>query len=308
MLQHGRDATNRGAPRRSSRTRSHARGHPPPPYAPASCVGRCRSGGPPSRAPSTTGPTRPVWSEPSRADSPGAGSRPHGGRGRRRRSSPGAPRADPRDPSRPDPRGAGPAGRFRRPSAPRSPPSRAAWCRSRPAHGVAAAAPAGGAGQAAWNVRSISQRVGMTTNPLEGVGALGHLQADRSVPPQHPDPVHQPPGIRPVRPDVLQPRLRVPEDRQPWLRPIAALHTGGRDDDRQEHAEGIDQAMPLTPLEVRVRIIAAESPVPVVLLDCLSMIPALSWRRLPAAPRTSPRSRSCLCCQVPSFRQRQQSW
>jgi hypothetical protein len=90
MLQHGRDATNRGAPRRSSRTRSQARGHPPPPYAPASCVGRCRSGGPPSRAPSTTGPTRPVWSEPSRADSPGAGSRPHGGRGRRRRSSPGA--------------------------------------------------------------------------------------------------------------------------------------------------------------------------------------------------------------------------
>jgi hypothetical protein len=88
MLQHGRDATNRGAPRRSSRTRSRARGHPPPPYAPASCVGR--SGGPPSRAPSTTGPTRPGWSEPSRADSPGAGSRPHGGRGRRRRSSPGA--------------------------------------------------------------------------------------------------------------------------------------------------------------------------------------------------------------------------
>jgi hypothetical protein len=66
------------------------------------------------------------------------------------RPSAGAPRADPRDPSRPDPRGAGPAGRFRRPSAPRSPPSRAAWRRSRPAHGVAAAAPAGGAGQAAW--------------------------------------------------------------------------------------------------------------------------------------------------------------
>jgi len=88
MLHHGRDATNRGAPRRSSRTRSRARGPPTPPYAPASCVGR--SGGPPARAPSTTGLTRPVWSEPSRDDSPGAGSRPHGGRGRRRWSSPGA--------------------------------------------------------------------------------------------------------------------------------------------------------------------------------------------------------------------------
>jgi len=102
---------------------------------------------------------------------------------------------------------------------------------------------------------------------------------------------------------VLQIGDEVIPDQTPEL-----VLSSSRDDDRQEHAEGIDQAMPLTPLEVRVRIIAAEPPGPLVLLDCLSMIPALRWRRLPATPRTSPRSRSCLCCQVPSFRQRRQSW
>jgi hypothetical protein len=59
----------------------------------------------------------------------------------------------------------------------------------------------------------------------------------------------------------------VPQDRQDTFRPVAVLHIGGRDDDGQEQAEGIDQDMSLAPLDVLVRIIAADPPFSVVLID-----------------------------------------
>ena len=90
--------------------------------------------------------------------------------------------------------------------------------------------------------------------------------------------------------------------------PIAVLHTGGRDHDGEEPPSGIDEDMPFAPLDLFVRINAADPPVSVVLTDWLSMMPALGCRCFPAATRTSPRSRSCITCQVPSFRQRQTYW
>ena len=109
--------------------------------------------------------------------------------------------------------------------------------------------------------------LGNDHEPLDGVGALGNLQADRPVQPEFPDPVHQRSGIGPISPDVPQPRKLVPQDRQDTFRPVAVLHIGGRDDDGQEPAEGIDQYMSLAPLDVLVRIIAADPPFSVVLID-----------------------------------------
>jgi hypothetical protein len=62
------------------------------------------------------------------------------------------------------------------------------------------------------------------------------------------------------------------------------------------------QEVALAAFDLLVGIKAAESPFSVVLTDWLSRMPALGWRRLPAAARTSPRSRSCIRCQVPSRR------
>jgi uncharacterized protein (TIGR02687 family) len=109
--------------------------------------------------------------------------------------------------------------------------------------------------------------LGNDHDPLDGVGALGNLQADRPGPPEIPDPVDEGSGIGPSSPARPQPRKLVPQDRQDTFRPVAVLHLGSGDDDGQEPAEGIDQDMPPAPLEVLVRIIAAAPPVSVVLID-----------------------------------------
>jgi hypothetical protein len=103
--------------------------------------------------------------------------------------------------------------------------------------------------------------------PLDGGRALRHRQADRPVPPQGPDPVHQRPGIGLVRPDVPSPSILVLQALQQRLRPVAVLHTGGRDDDGQDQPAGIDQDRPLAPLDLCTRVATAEPPVSVVLTD-----------------------------------------
>jgi hypothetical protein len=109
--------------------------------------------------------------------------------------------------------------------------------------------------------------LGNDHEPLDGVGALGHLPADRPVPPEFPAPVYERAGIGPISPDMPQPRKLVPQDRQDTFRPVAVLPIGGRDDDGQEQAEGSAQDRPLAPRDVLVRIIAADPPVSVVLID-----------------------------------------
>jgi hypothetical protein len=141
--------------------------------------------------------------------------------------------------------------------------------------------------------------------PFDGIAAFGNPQADRSLRPQGPDPVHQRSGIGSIRPDMSEPPVLVAEDVEELSCVIAILDAGIRLDHRQEQPEGIDQDMPLASLDLFTRVIAAELPFSVVLTDWLSRIQALGWRRLAAATRTSPRSRSCMRCQVPSFRQRQ---
>jgi hypothetical protein len=94
----------------------------------------------------------------------------------------------------------------------------------------------------------------------------------------------------------------MPEDFQQLLGPITVLHAGGRDDDGQDESECVDEEMPCAAFDLCMGVEAAEPPFSVVLTDWLSMTPALGWRRLPAATRTSPRSRSCMSCQVPSLR------
>ena len=92
----------------------------------------------------------------------------------------------------------------------------------------------------------------------------------------------------------------MPEALQQWLRPVAVWHIGGRDHHCQEEAEGINEEVAFAALDLFVRINAANPPFSVVFTDWLSMRPALGWRCLPVAARTSPRNRSCISGQVPS--------
>jgi hypothetical protein len=94
----------------------------------------------------------------------------------------------------------------------------------------------------------------------------------------------------------------MPEDLQERHGSIAVLYTGSRHHDGQQQAERIDEEMAFTAFDLFVCVKAADPPFSVVLTDWLSRIPALGCRRLPAATRTSPRSRSCITCQVPSLR------
>jgi hypothetical protein len=85
------------------------------------------------------------------------------------------------------------------------------------------------------------------------------------------------------------------------------LHTGGCDHDGEEPPSRIDEHMPCAPLDLLVRIKAADPPFSVALTDWLEMTAVLDCRGSPAATRISPRSRSCITCQVPSWSQRQKS-
>jgi hypothetical protein len=92
-----------------------------------------------------------------------------------------------------------------------------------------------------------------------------------------------------IGPDSPQTRARMPEDGQPGLGPVTSLPTRSGDDDGEEHRERLDQEGSPVPLVVQRRIVPAGPPVSVVCTAGRSSIPALGCRRLPAAPRTSPR-------------------
>jgi hypothetical protein len=92
----------------------------------------------------------------------------------------------------------------------------------------------------------------------------------------------------------------MPTALQQQLSPLTVVHASGRDDDRPHQAERIDEAVAFAAFALLRRVNAAAPPFSVVCTDWLSMIPALGWRWLPVAPRTSPRNRACLSGQVPA--------
>ena len=59
----------------------------------------------------------------------------------------------------------------------------------------------------------------------------------------------------------------MPEDAEELLGSITILHTGRRDDDREEQSEGIDEEMPLAALHLLAGIVAPPPPFSVVLTD-----------------------------------------
>jgi hypothetical protein len=65
------------------------------------------------------------------------------------------------------------------------------------------------------------------------------------------------------------------EDTAELLCPITILHTGRRDDDRQDQPEGIAEEVTLTPLDLLARVITPDPPFSVVFTDWLSRRPAL---------------------------------
>jgi hypothetical protein len=143
---------------------------------------------------------------------------------------------------------------------------------------------------------------------LGALGPLDNLQPYGVMPPPRLDPRDQLAGIGLIGPDHPPTRARVPEEGQHGFRPVTIWHTRRGDDDGQEHPERGDPEMPLAAFDRFVDLKAAEPPVSVVLTDWRARIPARGWRRVPAAPRTAPRSTSGIRCQGPSWRQRQKYW
>jgi hypothetical protein len=140
---------------------------------------------------------------------------------------------------------------------------------------------------------------------LEALAAfrpLDNLEPDVPPRPQRPQPGGEVSGIHAICPDQPYAGELVPQHLQHALGPVAVLHTGGRDRYRQDQPERVDQNVAFAAFDLFMGVKAAEPPFSVVLTDWLSRIAALGGRRLPAATRTSPRSRSCITYQVPSFR------
>jgi hypothetical protein len=143
---------------------------------------------------------------------------------------------------------------------------------------------------------------------FRALGPLDHVQADLPPGPQGPHPGDEVPTIGLIGPEQPKAHARMPAQVQPWQGPLTVWHAGRRHHHPQPEASRIDEEMALAPVDMFGFIIPVVPPFAVVLTDWLSMIPALGWRCRPAATRTSPRRRSWMSCQVPSCRQRQQSW
>jgi hypothetical protein len=144
--------------------------------------------------------------------------------------------------------------------------------------------------------------------PLGALGPLDNLQPYRVMHPQRLDPRDQLAGISRIGPDHPPTRALGPEACQHDCSPVTIWHTRRGADDGQDQPARVNQEMPLAAFALCVGITAAEPPLSVVFTDWLSILPALGWRRFPAATRLAPRRTSCLRGQGPSWRQRQKSW
>jgi hypothetical protein len=103
--------------------------------------------------------------------------------------------------------------------------------------------------------------------PFDAVAVFGDLQADRSLRPQGPNPVHQRSGIGSICPDVPEPPILVAEDVEERFRPIAVLDAGSRHHHRQDQPESIDEDMPLAAFDLFAGIVPTDPPFSVVLTD-----------------------------------------
>jgi hypothetical protein len=142
--------------------------------------------------------------------------------------------------------------------------------------------------------------LGEHVEAFQALEPFDHLEADFAPGPQGPHPSREITRIGLLGPHQPEPGQPVTEDLQAMVSALALLPVGGRHDHRQPEAQGIDEDMPLAPLDLLGPVHAAAPPFAVVLTAWLARIPALGGRCLPAAPRTSPRSRSCITGQVPS--------
>jgi hypothetical protein len=140
-------------------------------------------------------------------------------------------------------------------------------------------------------------------NALDPSGPFDHVQANIPPGPERPHPGEAVTGRGLIRPDQPPSGKPAAEDVSQQHGSIAILHTSGRDHYGQEQPSRLDEDVTFAAIDVFRGIIAVDPPFSVVLTDGLSMIPALGCRCVPTTTRTSPRSMSCRCCQVPSSRQ-----
>lgn len=95
---------------------------------------------------------------------------------------------------------------------------------------------------------------------LDPVGALDHLQADFAPGPSLPDPGDERPRLRLIGPDHAQARTAVPQGVQQGHGPVAVWHAGGRDHDREEQPESVDEEVPCAAVDMCGRVVAVAPP------------------------------------------------
>jgi hypothetical protein len=67
-----------------------------------------------------------------------------------------------------------------------------------------------------------------------------------------------------IGPDHVQARTAVPQDVQQGHGPVTALHAGGRDHDREEKPEGVDEEVPCAAVGMFALVVAVDPPFAVV--------------------------------------------
>jgi len=105
-------------------------------------------------------------------------------------------------------------------------------------------------------------------------------------------PVHEASGIPSFGKDAFQPSESSSQLFYQQLPAIAILDIGRMHGQRQDQAQGVNDHMPLAPLDFLARVITAAPRFSAVLTDWLSMMPAEGVGFLPAFRRTWPRRRS----------------
>lgn len=105
-------------------------------------------------------------------------------------------------------------------------------------------------------------------------------------------------AVTSIHPEQRQPGKPVQSPSQQCLASLALRHMGRGEQNSQHQAEGIDEPMPLSSLDVLARVVADAPPCESDLTDWLSRIAAVGPERLPQAWRTQARSRAWRASQV----------